>query len=97
MTLFKIDREFVRDCVADPDDAAIAQSIVSLAHNLGLEVVAEGVENRDQLEYLAAVGCDAMQGYYFSRPMPLHECTKMLAEDRRMPLDRLVARVANED
>jgi diguanylate cyclase (GGDEF)-like protein len=80
----KIDREFVRDCVSDPDDAAIAQSIVSLAHNLGLEVVAEGVETQEQLEFLASVGCDEMQGFYFSKPVPQAECTRMLSEGRRM-------------
>jgi len=80
----KIDREFVRDCVTDPDDAAIAQSIVSLAHNLGLQVVAEGVETQEQLEFLASVGCDEMQGYYFSRPVPQSDCTQMLIEGRRM-------------
>jgi diguanylate cyclase (GGDEF)-like protein len=93
----KIDREFVRDCVTDPDDAAIAQSIVSLAHNLGLEVVAEGVETREQLEYLTSVGCDVMQGFYFSRPMPLRDCTRMLVEGRRMTVESRAARAANED
>jgi EAL domain-containing protein (putative c-di-GMP-specific phosphodiesterase class I) len=92
----KIDREFVRDCVSDPDDAAIAQSIVSLAHNLGLQVVAEGVETREQLEYLASVGCDAMQGYYFSRPVPQQDCTKMLIENRRMSVQVPAVRAANE-
>ncbi len=90
----KIDREFVRDCVTDPDDAAIAQSIVSLAHNLGLEVVAEGVETQDQLEYLTLVGCDVMQGYYFSRPLPPDECTRLLTEGRRMTVDNRVVRAA---
>ena len=82
----KIDREFVRDCVSDPNDAAIAQSIVSLAHSLGLKVVAEGVETQAQLDFLASVGCDEMQGYYFSRPVPEVDCTRMLADGRRMAL-----------
>lgn len=84
----KIDREFVRDCVSDPNDAAIAQSIVSLAHNLSLKVVAEGVESEQQLNFLASVGCDEMQGYYFSRPVPEMDCTRMLADGRRMPIPR---------
>jgi EAL domain-containing protein (putative c-di-GMP-specific phosphodiesterase class I) len=88
----KIDREFVRDCTSDPDDAAIAQSIVSLAHNLGLHVVAEGVETREQLEFLASVGCDEMQGYYFSPPVSPADCTQMLAEGRRMTLPVLDAK-----
>jgi diguanylate cyclase (GGDEF)-like protein len=90
----KIDREFVRDCVSDPEDAAITQSIVSLAHNLGLQVVAEGVETGAQLDYLASLGCDAMQGYYFSKPLPHQECTRMLAEGRRMALESPVTRAA---
>jgi diguanylate cyclase (GGDEF)-like protein len=92
----KIDREFVRDCTSDPDDAAIAQSIVSLAHNLGLRVVAEGVETQEQLEFLASVGCDEMQGYYFSRPVPQADCTQMLMEGRRMDVRRPVMKMANE-
>jgi diguanylate cyclase (GGDEF)-like protein len=82
----KIDREFVRDCVSDPNDAAIAQSIVSLAHGLGLKVIAEGVETQEQLDYLASVGCDEMQGYYFSRPVSEADCTRMLADGRRMAI-----------
>jgi diguanylate cyclase (GGDEF)-like protein len=92
----KIDREFVRDCTSDPDDAAIAQSIVSLAHNLGLHVVAEGVETQQQLEFLASVGCDEMQGYFFSRPVPQADCTQMLIERRRMIVRLPSARAANE-
>jgi EAL domain-containing protein (putative c-di-GMP-specific phosphodiesterase class I) len=92
----KIDREFVRDCVSDPDDAAIAQSIVSLAHNLGLHVVAEGVETQEQLQYLASVGCDEMQGFYFSKPVPQADCTQMLVEGRRMAVGVSVAAAANE-
>jgi diguanylate cyclase (GGDEF)-like protein len=91
----KIDREFVRDCVTDPDDAAIAQSIVSLAHNLGLQVVAEGVETEAQLAFLSSVGCDEMQGYYFSRPVSQAECTQMLAEDRRMAVAAPSGKLAN--
>jgi len=82
----KIDREFVRDCVSDPNDAAIAQSIVSLAHSLSLKVVAEGVETESQLNFLASVGCDEMQGYYFSRPVPEEDCTRMLTDGRRMQI-----------
>jgi diguanylate cyclase (GGDEF)-like protein len=92
----KIDREFVRDCVSDPDDAAIAQSIVSLAHNLGLRVVAEGVETKEQLQYLASVGCDEMQGYYFSKPVPQADCTQMLVEGRRMAVGVPLAMAANQ-
>ncbi len=65
----KIDRSFVRDVVDDPDDAVIAKTIISLAKNLRLGVVAEGVESEAQLQFLRRHGCEEAQGYYFSRPL----------------------------
>jgi diguanylate cyclase (GGDEF)-like protein len=65
----KIDRVFVKDIVEDKNDAAIANSIITLAHNLGMEVIAEGVEDIEVLEVLQAFGCDHYQGFYFSRPV----------------------------
>lgn len=65
----KIDQSFVRDIGTDPEDAAIARTIVNLAHSLGMEVVAEGIETRAQLEFLRLHGCDIAQGYYISRPL----------------------------
>jgi diguanylate cyclase (GGDEF)-like protein/PAS domain S-box-containing protein len=67
----KIDQSFVRDVLIDPNDAAIAQTIVALAQILGLEVIAEGVETQAQRDFLAAHGCHAYQGYFFSRPLPI--------------------------
>jgi diguanylate cyclase (GGDEF)-like protein/PAS domain S-box-containing protein len=67
--VLKIDRSFVRDIEADDDDAAIVAAIVSLAHSLGLAVVAEGVEEPGQMIYLAHCGCDMVQGYMISMPM----------------------------
>ena len=67
--VLKIDRSFIRDIVNDASDAAIVAAIISLAHSLGLSVVAEGVEQQDQLIYLASCGCDTIQGYMVSPPM----------------------------
>jgi len=66
----KIDRCFVKDMVASDKDACIVRSVIDLGRNLGLRVVAEGVEDRASLDLLASWGCDLAQGYYFSRPLP---------------------------
>ena len=69
----KIDQSFIRDVLNDPNDAAIAKTIVALAQSLGLGVIAEGVETEAQRDFLANSGCHACQGYFFSRPLPLEE------------------------
>jgi EAL domain-containing protein (putative c-di-GMP-specific phosphodiesterase class I) len=74
----KIDRSFVRDVIVDIDDAVITEGIIALARSLKLQVVAEGVENHDQLNFLQNLNCDEVQGYHFSRPLASADFEKYL-------------------
>lgn len=76
----KIDRSFVMDMLANANDGHITQSVIDLGHNLGLDVVAEGVEDQETWERLVAMGCDQGQGYYLSRPIPASELTSWLTD-----------------
>lgn len=82
----KVDRSFVMDLTTDPNDAAIVNAILAMAHALKLKVVAEGVETADHLHFLRNVGCDQIQGYLFSRPLPAQEMGAMLARGDRLKM-----------
>jgi EAL domain-containing protein (putative c-di-GMP-specific phosphodiesterase class I) len=75
----KIDKSFVREIPDEPDDATIVRTVIGMAHSLGLEVCAEGVETADQLAFLRAEGCDRVQGYLYGRPMAAGDVDAFLA------------------
>ena len=79
--VLKIDQSFIRDITTDPDDATITTAIINLAHNIGLKVIAEGVETEEQLAYLREKICDEAQGYFFGRPLPADEFTRLLERE----------------
>lgn len=81
--LIKIDRAFVKDIDRDSNDAAICTTVVVLAHNLGVKVCAEGVEDAAQSAFLASHHCDVLQGYYFSEPLLPEAVTALLERDAR--------------
>lgn len=79
----KIDRSFVKDTPDDIDDCAIVRTVISMSHNLGLSVIAEGVETQRQLDFLRAQHCDEIQGYLLSVPLPAQQITGMLIAERQ--------------
>lgn len=81
--VLKVDKSFIAGIPDDPDDITIVTAIISMAHDLGLRVVAEGVEIPEQLAFLRRQGCDEMQGYYFSKPLPAPEAEFLLREGSR--------------
>jgi EAL domain-containing protein (putative c-di-GMP-specific phosphodiesterase class I) len=85
MSELKIDRSFVMNMDTDENDAVIVRSTIDLGRNLGLDVVAEGVESAEILEILAGLGCDLVQGFFLSRPVPADDLVPWIAARR---LDR---------
>ncbi|MCF8042911.1 MAG: EAL domain-containing protein [Desulfarculaceae bacterium] len=84
MDTLKIDRSFVRDVATQRDDASIVDTIINMSRSLGLKVIAEGVEDTDQLRFLRERSCDQMQGFLFSRPLPSDQISNMLASGTRL-------------
>jgi diguanylate cyclase (GGDEF)-like protein len=82
--VLKIDQSFIRNMMTEPDDATIALAIIALGHSLRMSVIAEGVETAEQCALLRAHGCDAMQGYLFSKPVGADELAQMLREGRQL-------------
>ncbi|HEY5762352.1 MAG TPA: EAL domain-containing protein [Rhodocyclaceae bacterium] len=82
----KVDRAFVQDIAASAGDASITRAVIHMGHELALKVVAEGVETAEQLEALQIAGCDEIQGYYFSRPLPPKDILELLRSGRTLPV-----------
>jgi EAL domain-containing protein (putative c-di-GMP-specific phosphodiesterase class I) len=83
----KIDRSFVTNMLADQQDSTIVRSTIALAHNLSLEVVAEGVEDAETLTMLRAMGCNQAQGFGLCHPKPIQQLIDWLAENHRLPAE----------
>ena len=77
----KIDQSFVRDIQTDQNDEAIVRSIINLAHQFNFNVIAEGIETSEQLDYLQTLGCDEMQGYFYARPLPEDEFVRFVSDN----------------
>jgi EAL domain-containing protein (putative c-di-GMP-specific phosphodiesterase class I) len=86
LDMLKIDKSFVRDIASDPDNATVVDAIIDLAHDLRLEVIAEGVETEDQVVYLHNRGCDQVQGYYFSEPRSADAFAALLKSGKTFPV-----------
>jgi len=81
LDVLKLDKEFLKDFETDSDGKIIIPSIIDMAKKLRLAVVCEGVETKQQVEFLRQVDCDLVQGYYYSRPVPMELFSQMLADD----------------
>jgi EAL domain-containing protein (putative c-di-GMP-specific phosphodiesterase class I) len=84
--VLKIDRCFIRNITENTSNAAITEAIIAMAKNLNLKLIAEGVETEDELSFVCQHQCDGMQGYLFSRPVPVQEFHQLLLTNKRLPL-----------
>lgn len=82
LDFLKIDRSFVKKIVTDDNDKAVMRAVIAMAHNLNLCVTAEGVETKEQLNFLVKNACNSVQGYIFSRPIKLPAFIKLLNEQK---------------
>ncbi|MCC6544491.1 MAG: EAL domain-containing protein [Nitrospirae bacterium] len=89
--VLKIDRSFVMDITTNPDGASIVETILAMTHTLKLRSVAEGVEKLEELLFLAGHGCEEMQGYYFSRPVPFDSFREMLRSGKKLEVSTIVS------
>jgi EAL domain-containing protein (putative c-di-GMP-specific phosphodiesterase class I) len=93
--VLKIDRSFVNKMLEPAGTRSIVEAIISLAHGLRLQTVAEGVEHEDQLAILQAAGCDLIQGYIFSQALPAHEASRLLWQDAVAEHGAVISREPN--
>jgi EAL domain-containing protein (putative c-di-GMP-specific phosphodiesterase class I) len=82
--VLKIDKSFTFDVTTDEGAASITRAIIAMARSLNMTTIAEGVETIEQLELLSALGCDVMQGYHISRPLPVDQITALLSDSLRL-------------
>ncbi|ASF45844.1 putative bifunctional diguanylate cyclase/phosphodiesterase [Methylovulum psychrotolerans] len=84
--VLKIDQSFIREMTVESKDARLTSAIIEMGHSLGQKIIAEGVETEQQLEYLTHRGCDIIQGYFFSKPLPTQDMTNLLAKEAQRHL-----------